>query len=178
MFYLRFCALATVLWLTLSMPLHASASCAAGAKPSYDDVTYLKIVQYSLVGGRPAYTFSARRYVYARGGPATYASLLNGRTNASAAAMRAADPNGAFAAVVHVLQRHDFFDMHLQPTQDRYLDGPEDTIAVGRCGVETALSTIAQSDELDMSGPQAQALFALEDDLRAAIMAQTWVPQR
>ena len=175
--FVRFCALAAILSLTLSTPLRASASCAAGATPSWDDVSSVEIVQFSLVGGRPAYRFSARRYLYARSGPATYASLSKGRASASGAAMRAADPATVLAAVVHVLQRHDFFAMHLQPTQNLYLDGPEDTIAVYRCGVETAISTIGKSDELEMSGPQAQAFFALEDELRATIFAQTWVPQ-
>jgi hypothetical protein len=159
----------------LLCPLAAVASCAPGSQPSYDDITYVKFVEYSLVGNqRPAFTFTASRWLYKRIPPNTYASLEKLKVSPAATPVPAANAANAMAAVVDVLRTHDFFAMKLTPMPATRLDGPEDSITVERCGVSTTLSTIPKTDEVNLNDAQAKAFFALEDDLRTAIFAQQW----
>jgi hypothetical protein len=159
----------------LLCPLEATASCAPGAPPSYADITYVKFVEYSLVAmHRPAFTFTAVRWLYKRIPPKTYAALEKTRATLPSAPSAAVNPEAALAAAVNVLRQHDFFAMHLSPMPATSLDGPEDSITVARCGVFTTISTISNSDEVNLDDAQAKSFFALEDDLRTAIFKQQW----
>lgn len=146
--------------------------------PSYQDIRYAKIVQYSLTGtGWPRYAYEAVTY--------PQIGAVAGRTVVTLSAKRAvklhggfvaADPQRSFSDVLAVLERDRFFEMRLSPTKVRYIDAPEDVVTVVRCGVTTSLGTIAQGGaEVGLDDAQGKAFFSLENDLRNAIFSENWM---
>jgi hypothetical protein len=163
--------------LTVSNALPALASCDAGGLLSYGDVTYVKVVQDSLVGQQhPSYTYEGAYYRFGQNGPHANVSLDARRATKIRGTFVAVKPMAAFTAIVAVLRGDDFFKMRLRPTKALYLDGPEDSVTVSACGMTTTLSTNPDlgGDEMDLNDAQAEAFFRLEADLRSAIFAQQW----
>jgi hypothetical protein len=64
--------------------------------------------------------------------------------------------------------------MRLHQSPAFHLDGPEDEIVVGRCGVETILTTLPTAGNPDLDDSQGKALLRLERDLQDAVFAQQW----
>lgn len=140
------------------MPLATRASCDTGAAPAYEDVTYIKISQYSLLGQQhPWYKYEAG---YCSVGRYTNASLDAHRAVGMIGSFVSAAPLDSFKSTLHVLERHRFFNMRLQPVAALYVDGPEDSVT--------------SSQELRLNNAQGRAFFALLDDLRVTILMQKW----
>lgn len=160
-------------------PLPANGACTSGSPPSYEDVTYVKVAQYSLVGQQwPSYTYEGAYYRFGQHGPHASVTLEARRAAKIRGTYVAVDPMRSFAAIVAVLEKDDFFTLRLQPTKSLYIDGPEDAITVSRCGVTETLGTAAGSDEMDLQDAQAKVFFAVESDLRGAIFSQQWEAPR
>lgn len=155
------------------IPAGVSASCAPNAPPSYDDITYVKITQYALVGqAYPWYTYESILYRPARPSQERAdVSLVARHATKFAGTFVAVDPIRVFSNIVGVLKRDRFFDMRLNPAKVLYLDGPEDEITVALCGIDWTLGTTPRGAEVDLSDAQGQAFFALESDLRDSIFA-------
>lgn len=168
-----------LIWLALwtgfsSFPVRSAASCQTGATPSYDDITYVYVEQHALVGNWPWYTYRATLYANA---PKPHADLaLDARRAPLHGTFVASDPLRAFHDIVSTLRRDDFFAIRLGPTNNWYLDGPEDAVSVGRCGVTTTVSTVPLGVEFDLSDARGQAFLRLEADLRNAIFSENWTP--
>jgi hypothetical protein len=166
----RACLLALILWLA---PISAPASCGAGAPPAYEDIRYVDVSQSSLTGLlHPWFEYEAL-LVPAHGS-------VQARANASLSAKRAvklvghfeaATPLRTFADVVGVLKADNFFAVQLTPTTEGYIDGPEDSVTVVRCGITWGLGTIGSGGFVMLNDTQGRAFFKLEDDLRNAIFS-------
>jgi hypothetical protein len=106
------------------------------------------------------------------------ATLVAKRATKFRGQWEAIDPKATFRNVVHVLKRDNFFEMRLHQSVAYHLDGPEDEIVVGRCGVETILTTLPSGGDPELADGQGKALFQLERDLQDAVFAQQWrIPQ-
>lgn len=159
-------------FIVLICQLAARASCDTGALPAYEDITYVKVAQYSLVGQQyPWYTYEAAYY---NGQPHAAVSLDAHRAVGMKGSFVPAAPVDSFNNVVHVLEKDRFFAMRLRPAVTLYVDGPEDSVTVARCGVTTTLSSVPSSEELNLDDPQGKAFFALLADLRTTIFGQKW----
>lgn len=167
---MRCCFIAVIIILT--SPLEARASCDTGAPPVYEDVTYIKVSQFALVGQQhPWYTYEA---VYYSAGRHANVSLGAHRAVGMMGSFVSTAPLDSFRNIVQVLKRDGFFAMRLQPAAALYLDGPEDSVTVTRCGVTTTLSSVTSSQELRLDDAQGKAFFALLADLRSTILRQKW----
>ena len=151
------------------------ASCDAGAPPSYDDVTYVSFAQFSLVEqSYPSFKFEATLNKNARGGP-TADYRLDARNIAKFHGnYGAANSAKSFYDVLAILRAHHFFAMRFHTPNAYYLDGPEDAIAVSRCGVTTTIATTPYGAEVDLDDIQGRAFVKLESDLRNAIVSDQW----
>jgi hypothetical protein len=157
------------------LPVPVMAECAPGGIPSYRDITYVYVRQYSLVGIRhPYFEFEATAIPQRPG--------FKGRTEASLNAKRAVPYRGSFVAVdpqrafdhaLAVLEQKHFYDMHLTPGCC-YIDGPEDVVTVVRCGVKTSLATISEGGQLRLDDAAGKAFFQLEDELLKTIFLEKW----
>jgi hypothetical protein len=161
-------------------PATAYAACGSTAALTYDDVTYVRFTQFALVGQtHPWFTYESTFYrdTPTRG---TYASATVDAKRATKfiGVYAAVDALATSEAILHVLQHHAFFQLRLSTTNKLYLDGPEDSITVVRCGVTTTLSTTPYGSEIDLSDANAKAFFDLESDLRDSIFVQKWVMRR
>ena len=158
--------------IALICPLGARASCDTGAPPAYEDITYVKVAQFALVGQQhPRYIVEAAYFDVARHFDVSMdARQAVGITGSFVAVA----PLDAFQNIVRVLKQSNFFAMRLHPTTALHLDGPEDSVTVTRCGVSTTLATTAPAAELNLEDAQGESLFVLLADLRAAIFAQKW----
>ena len=160
------------LFAAMAMPHVAKASCDTSAPPSYDDVGYVRISIYSLVGQlHPWFTYEGWSAGESDHFPAT---LVARRATKFRGQWQAGDSKASFRAVVDVLKRNNFFEMRLHQSAAYYLDGPEDEIVVGRCGVETILTTLPPGGLSDLDDSQGKALFRLERDLQDTVFAQQW----
>ncbi len=156
----------------LLIPAPVVASCLPGGVPSYGDVSYVYVRQYSLTGIRyPSFEFEATA---ARRKAAPTVSLVARRAVPFIGSFVAVDPERTLGDIVAVLERGKYFDMHLTAPFCCYLDGPEDVVTVVRCGVKTSLATITEGGEANLDDAQGKAFFRLEDTLRKAIFAEKW----
>lgn len=150
----------------------ARASCDTGAPPKYRDITYVKVAQAALVGMQhPWYTYEAAYYGIAH---RASVSLDAHRGIRLAGSFVSASPLASFESIVQVLKKDRFFALRLHPARALYIDGPEDSVTVVRCGVTTTLSSVPLSEEVNLGDAQAKTFGALLDDLRAAILKQNW----
>jgi hypothetical protein len=157
------------------LPVPVMADCSPGGTPSYRDITYVYVRQYSLVGIlHPYFEFEATAIPQNSG--------FKGRTQASLNAKHAVPYRGSFVAVdpqrafdhaVAVLDQEHFYALHLTP-HCCYLDGPEDVVTVVRCGVKTSLATISEGGQVRLDDAAGKAFLQLEDDLRKAIFLEKW----
>ncbi len=153
-------------------PLAARASCDTAAPPAYEDITYIKVSQYALVGQQhPWYTYEAAYYI---AGHHANVSLNAHRAVGIIGSFVSTKPLDSFKNVVQALERDRSFAMRLRPAASLYLDGPEDSVTVSRCGVTTTLSSVTSSQELNLDDAQGKAFFALLSDLRETIFRQKW----
>jgi hypothetical protein len=168
------------------------ASCDAGAKPTYSDIVAVEASRFSLVGRQPPamYFLTVGRFDKLDNSPGgvRYTSLFRPlKKNQTFAPGRYQSPNSAtlFDSVVAVLERHEFFDLHLPLSQTQYIDGPEDYLAVSRCGTETIVGAWFPQSQLggpstwrlvSTDGPQWEQLEAIFDDLYALVIATPWTP--
>ena len=161
-----------------AVPHLANASCDSGASPSYDDVGYVRISIYSLVGQfHPWFTYEGSSTFF-QGSDRSSATLIAKRATKFSGQWEAVDPKLNFRNVVGVLKRDNFFEMRLHQSANYYLDGPEDEIIAGRCGVETIVTTLPPGGHADLDDSQGKALFRLERDLQDTVFAQQWrIPQ-
>ncbi|MDQ6933664.1 MAG: hypothetical protein M3160_10910, partial [Candidatus Eremiobacteraeota bacterium] len=145
-----------------------------------EDVTYIKITQYALVGlAHPSFTFEAVLY---KNIPAV-GTHANAFLDARAATKfrgkyKAVEPLKTFYDVLSVLKRDRFFDARMHPATALYLDGPEDEITVASCGVATTIGTVGNGTEVNLDDAQAHAFFDLESDLRTRIFSIQWAEQK
>lgn len=171
---MRACLLALVIGLA---PISASASCVAGAPPAYEDIRYVDVSQSSLTGPlHPWFKYEAL-LVPAHGSVPARAdvSLSAKRAVKFLGDFEAAAPLRTFADVVSVLKADDFFAMQLTPTTEGYIDGPEDSVTVDRCGITWGLGTTGSGGFVMLNDTQGRAFFKLEDDLRNAIFSAQWI---
>ena len=148
----------------------------AGGTSSYQDITYIRVRQYSLVGIlHPRYEFEAIGVPAAGSRPA--------RVTASLSAHRAVPYFGNFVAmnskqgfddVAAVLERSRFFDMRMTAAKCCVIDGPEDSITVIRCNVTTTLATASEGGSANLDDAQGKAFLQLEDRLRQTIFTKKW----
>ncbi len=100
----------------------------------------------------------------------------------------ATNPGALFAGVTSIIERHRFFDLHLSPSKEMDLDGPDDFVAVYRCGTVTVLGSGLNLEgyryeptpawpETDVNGPEWQTLESLIDDVQAEAFAASWIPE-
>jgi hypothetical protein len=159
----------------------AAASCLPGATPSYDDIRYVAVQQYSLTAQRPRYAYEARYTPSGSGTPPyAFATLKATRNVPITGDFVAAKPAAVYASSIAILRSAQFFDIRLSTPaagQSRYIDGPEDTVTVVACGIRWALGTANTGDSIDIGNAQARQFFKLENDLRAAIFSSQWVRQ-
>ena len=160
--------------LVAAAPGVANASCDTGARPSYDEVSYVRISIYSLVGQlHPWFTYEG--WSTRIGGSDRSAATLDAkRATRFTGQWEALDPKSSFSNVVDVLKRDSFFAMRLHQSDYYHLDGPEDEIVAGHCGVETILTTLGSGRNSDLNDDQGRALFWFERDLQDAVFAQQW----
>jgi hypothetical protein len=158
------------------LPAPAVANCAAGATPSYQDITYVNVRLYSLVGAtHPRFEFKGRDLPPQGSFKGFAQSSLNARRAVPfAGSFVAVNPHQAFGAVVTVLEQNHFFDMRMTAPTCCIIDGPEDVVTAIRCGVTTTLSTASEGGTADLEDAQGRAFLQLENDLRATIFAQKW----
>lgn len=162
--------------IVILLPAPAMADCSSRGVPSYGDITYVDVRQYSLVGIlHPSFEFEGTVL------PPT--ASLGRRSEASLVARRAVpflgkfvaiDPQRAIAEVVGLLEQNHFFEMRLTAPYCCYLDGPEDVVTVVRCGVRTTLGTISEGGEVRLDDDAAKAFFRLLDGLRKTIFTEKW----
>jgi hypothetical protein len=152
------------------------ADCAAGAAPSYGDITYVAVGQSSLTGmSHPWFAFEGtRRPRFGSHKESADVSLTARRAVPFLGNFVAEEPQQAFSAIVAVLERRRFFDMRMTAPYCCYIDGPEDGVTVVRCGVTTTLGTIGKGGEVRLDDARGEAFFGLEDELRKVIFAQKW----
>jgi hypothetical protein len=153
------------------VPIRVAASFDLGL-PTYDDITYIKVTQFSLVASH-WYTYESY-YQTSTDGLRVSVSLESRDAPLPKGQYVAVHPTDAFRSVADILKASQFFDMHLALTKTPYIDGPEDEITVERCGVTTTLGTISRTERLDFNAPPAKQFFALEARLRDTSFAQTW----
>jgi len=165
-------------FVAVTMPHVANASCDNGAPPSYDDVNYVRVAIYSLVGQlHPWFTYEGWSTHVGDSDHST-ATLVAHRATRFRGQWEAVDSKSSFQNVIDILKRNSFFEMRLHQSNASHLDGPEDEILVGHCGVETMLTTLPSGGNPDLNDNQGQALFHLERDLQDSIFAQQWrLPQ-
>ncbi|MBV8373116.1 MAG: hypothetical protein JOY69_07625 [Candidatus Eremiobacteraeota bacterium] len=161
------------------LPIPVAATCEPGAAPSYGDITYIKISQFSLTGIRhPSFHYEATVIPSfgVRKGYAT-ATLIADREVKFQGSFVAVDARRTFSDTVAVLERDGYFNLRLNPSSTLYIDGPEDAITAARCGISTTLGTVSMGGEIDLNDAQFQRFLQLEDDLRYVIFSERWVPQ-
>ncbi len=166
--------LAAILFLS---PAPAIANCTAGATPSYHDITYIRVRQYSLVGIlHPRYEFEAVSAPPAGSRPARVTASLSARRAVPYFGnFVATNPKQGFDDVAAVLERSRFFDMRMTVPKCCVIDGPEDSITVIRCNVTTTLATASEGGSANLDDAQGKAFLRLEDQLRQTIFAEKWV---
>jgi hypothetical protein len=168
----------------------ALASCDAGGKPAYGDIVAVEASRFSLVGRQPPamYFLNVGRFDKLDNSSAgvRYTSLfrpLKKNKQFPPGRYESSDAAGLFDRVVAVLERHRFFDVHLALSQNQYIDGPEDYLAVSRCGTETVVGAWFPQSQLggpptwrlvSTDGPQWEQLEAIFDDVYALVSATPW----
>jgi len=146
-------------------PAPAIATCIAGGTPSYQDITYIRVRQYSLVGIlHPRYEFEAISVSAAGSQPArATASLSAHRAVPYFGNFVAMNPKQSFDDVAAVLERSRFFDMRMAAPKCCVIDGPEDSITVIRCNVTTTLATVSEGGLANLEDAQSKVFLRLED---------------
>ncbi len=161
------------------LPAPAAAACGYAAPPSYQDITYVSVSQYSLVGQlHPRFQYEALLTPRSPDpGRRAVASLKATRGVKYTGTFVAVDAQHGLREVVATLERDHFFDLRLTPAPATtfYMDGPEDRITVLRCGVTTTLGTVASGGQVELNDAQGRAFTGLEDDLRNTIFSEKWV---
>jgi hypothetical protein len=175
--------LTSALLLTLSTTGVALAECGSGHTPSYSDVEsiYVERLQaggpnYKLLVTRPGEVlFIGRRHVPDFG---TYSGD---------------DGSALFKKLAAIIVKRDFYSMQLQPHAAAsplpkgiiarfWVDGPDDHVAVLRCGVLTTIETYGGSDSVflanDPDDPQVRSFVEFVDALQAPILAWPWLKER
>jgi hypothetical protein len=158
------------------LPVPVMANCAPGGNPSYQDITYIQVKQFSLVGvSHPSYDFQATSFAPT--------GLQPARVDASLSARRAVpffgnfvavNPKQSFDDVAAVLEQSHFFDMRMTVPKCCVIDGPEDSITVIRCNVTTTLATVSKGGSANLEDAQGTKFLHVEDHLRKTIFAQKW----
>lgn len=166
-----------LLAVALLVPVPAAASCAAGGVPSYQDITYVKVRLYSLVGILHPFFEYEGRIVPPRG---SYKAFADGTLDARRAVpyvgkFVAVEPHQTFDAVVAVLAQNHFFEMRLTAPACCLIDGPEDAVTAIRCGVTTTLATATAGGTADLGDAQGKAFLRLEDALQKTVFAAKWI---
>jgi hypothetical protein len=174
----RFSAALAAIFVLLVNSRAADASCQSGTLPGAGDIRYVLVSQFELPNSNhPSYKYQAELHDARAGHPLVADVRLRGVENVPKIGdFAAGKPSALFRDVVAVLQTRSFFGMRLTPAPATYLDGPEDSISVGACGMKWTLSTVATSQEFDLSDQNATRFFALEDALRTTIFAAEWIP--
>lgn len=112
--------------IAFAFPLQAAASCVTGSALSHEDIRHVAVGQFSLTGQlHPSFSYQGHlRWV--RGSLRANVSLDAKRAVKFKGSFVAVDQMNTFRDIVTVLQKHAFFNMRLNPTTHRYIDGPED----------------------------------------------------
>jgi hypothetical protein len=190
------CAAAIVcLMSTALFPLCAVASCESGGTASYADVTAVTVYRYLLLQALPAPNFKVYVGRNDHGDiseppprPALFEAelqVIRKTGKLTRGLYSVGDGERLFKNVVAILQKYDFFSMHLTPAKGLHLDGPDDFVAASRCGVLYSVGSGQPADrnalgsmfrEVDLSDPQYQRFTAMRDELQAAALSAAWRP--
>lgn len=164
---------ATVLAL---LPGIALGSCVGGAAPSYDDIRYVDVRQFSLVSGEhPWYEYQATFFPPdAQGKVRAIVTLASKQGVALVGNYVAVEPIATFERTIAALKAASFFDMRLSPARLLYVDGPEDGVSVVACGIGWTLGTINRGYEIELNDSNARRFFILLDALRKTIFSAPW----
>jgi hypothetical protein len=171
--------LASAIVLTLSTNAVALAKCAPGLNPSYSDVESIYVER--LQTGGPNY-----KLLVTRPGEVLF---IGRRLVPNVGTYDGDDGSALFDKLVAIIEMREFYSMQLQPYASAtplpkgiiartIVDGPDDHVAVLRCGVVTKIETYGESDSVflanDPDNPQTKSFVDLVDALQAPILAWPW----
>jgi hypothetical protein len=166
----------------------ATASCLHGGAETYDDVSYIAIVRFTvIVPLGPQFSSTVNRIRWnptipdAEQGTSYNAWLKQrGETPLNKGFYGVDDKNAKalFQRMLSEVRRSDFYAMHLTPYEGHYVDGPADSVTVGRCGVLTTITFTPlgtpDTEQPDLDDANAKRLYGLMDRLQSLIYAITW----
>lgn len=159
------------------------ASCEPGAQPDAGDITAVFAQHHGFpvarepefrlsVTGSPHYDLKLRRMLTVMNVQLT---ALGRRPVPRGVYALDGDPAALLRTLASTIERADFFTLRFTPTDQMYLEGPSDSIAVTRCGVRTIVSTIPEPFEwLNLSDANAQRFFGLIGRIGEIVSAQRW----
>lgn len=157
------------------LPVTVFGTCVGGAVPSYDDIRYVDVRQFSLSRDRPWYEYQATFFPSdARGNARAIVTLTGKQGVALVGNYVAVEPIATFDQTIAALKAASFFDMRLSPARVLYIDGPEDGVSVVACGIGWTLGTANRGYEIDLNDSNARRFFTLLDDLRKTIFSAPW----
>jgi hypothetical protein len=137
-------------------PSQAFADCTSGSPPSYADIRYVQVREFSLASGRPG--FEVEGFVVPW---RAQMSLKGCRDVPLEGTYDAKNPRRVFATLVAILARNDFFEMQLP-------------VLAKCCGVGTIVGTSPSANGIFGDDPQTRAFLRLEDEIRQKIFSQEW----
>jgi hypothetical protein len=166
------------------------ASCDAGGTPGYGDIVAVEAYRFSLVGGRSTimYFLNVGRFDKLDNSSAgvrytSFVRPLKKNAQFPRGTYESSDSAKLFDSVVAVLKARGFFGLHFPLSQVQYIDGPEDYLAVSRCGTQTIVGAYFPQSQLggpptwrmiSAGGPQWNQLQATFDDIYALVSATPW----
>jgi hypothetical protein len=178
--------LASAILLATSANSAALAECGHGHSPSYSDVESIYVER--LQAGGPNF-----KAIVTRPGDV----LFIGRKSVPNVGMYdGADGSPLFDELLAIIEKREFYSMQLnqydpakpskplpEGTIARIItDGPDDHVAVLRCGVVTKIETYGGSDSVflanDVDDPQTKSFVDFVDDLQGPILAWPWQKER
>jgi hypothetical protein len=102
------------------------------------------------------------------------------------------DGSALFDDLLQILRKHDFYSMQLKPMPESTpgpdgiigrvtLDGPDDRVALQRCGVVTKIETIGANDgvfQAYFDDPQTRVFVEFVNELQDPVFAWHWQKER
>ena len=174
-----FVFIASALLVTLGTTWVALADCGRGRIASYSDVESIYVER--LQEGGPDF-----KALVTRSGDVLFIGRRHVR---DAGTYDVADGLDLFEKLAAIIEKRDFYSMQLRPYASAtplpkgiigrtIVDGPDDHVAVLRCGVLTKIETYGGSDSVflanDPDDPQTKSFIDLVDALQAPILAWPW----
>ncbi|MGC8485836.1 MAG: hypothetical protein ACP5O6_09415 [Candidatus Baltobacteraceae bacterium] len=150
------------------------ANCAIGGARRYRDISGISVRRTGLTDiGDPKYRFSVDKNGFVAFDGAEKTPIVGNYDGR--------DGRQLLLRLVAILRNRSFFEMSLRTSRKIYIDGPEDSISVLRCGVVTTISTVGSRSvafEAALHGERMRRFFALLRALEAPIFAWPWTQER